>query len=407
LMQRVGVLLLSLAALGVCQTDLTLQDAVAQALRSHPLLAGAESRIALTKGLRTQAALFPNPRLILQTENVRFHGQPGYVYGHDSDTFAYLQNIFETHGKRQRRIDTADEIVRRAQLERELLRRQIAGRVSLAYWQAAGAFRTHRLLIENRDNFNRIVEYHEIRVREGAMAEADLIRVRLEAQRLAIAANQAFLDSERANIHLMREMGRADFPPLRLTDTILGALNESPSLDAPGAVEARTETKIARAALAIATAALRLQHANAKPNVEALFGYKRSAGFNTLVGGVQVDLPFVNRNQGNIEAAVADIRVSESALAATEALIRAEVQAVRTEFEIRRREILNFYQPLLERAEETYRIADAAYREGGSDLLRLLDAQRVRTEAQISYARALTDLRTTLANAAIAMGVEP
>jgi outer membrane protein TolC len=61
----------------------------------------------------------------------------------------------------------------------------------------------------------------------------------------------------------------------------------------------------------------------------------------------------------------------------------------------------------LSRAEETYAIAQAAYREGGTDLLRLLDAQRVRIEAQISYARALTDLRLSIANAAIATGVEP
>ena len=406
-MQKVGGLLLLLAAAAVGQTDISLREAVDQALRSHPLLSGAESRTALAKGIRTQVSLSPNPRLIFQTENARPHGNPGFVFGRDADNFAYLQKTFETYGKRQFRVETADEVVRRAQLEQELLRRQIAGRVSLAYWQAAGAARTLQLLSENRDTFGRIVEYHEIRVREGAMAEADLIRVRLEAQRLAIGANQAMLDSERANIHLAREMGRTEFPALRLTDSIQGALNESPTLDAREAVEARTETKIARAALAVTQSALRLQHANAKPNVDVLFGYKRTAGFNTVIGGLQVDLPFANRNQGNIEAATADIRISESALAATEALIRAEVQAVRTEFEIRRREILSFYQPLLDRAEETYRIAEAAYREGGSDLLRLLDAQRVRTEAQISYARALTDLRTTLANVAITMGVEP
>lgn len=406
-MLKAGGLLLVLAAVAFGQTDLALRDAIDHALRSHPLLSGAESRTALAKGLRTQAGLSPNPKLILQSENARPYGNPAFVFWRDTDNFAYLQNTFETSGKRRLRIATASEAVRRAELEQELLRRQIAGRVSIAYWQAAGAERIYRLLSENRDTFNRIVEYHEIRVREGAMAEADLIRVRLEAQRLSIAANQAFLDSERAKIFLQREMGRTEFPAIRVTGSIDGALDENPSLDARDALAARSETKIARASLAVSQSSLRLQQANAKPNIDVLFGYKRATGFDTLIGGLQVDLPFANRNQGNIEAATADIRISESALAATEALIRAEVQFVRTEFEIRRREILNFYQPLLDRAEETYRIAEAAYREGGSDLLRLLDAQRVRTEAQISYARALTDLRTTLANAAITMGVEP
>lgn len=376
-------------------------------MQAHPLLQGSESRIAVARGLRTQAGLPPNPKLILQSENTRPYGNPSFVYWRDTDNFAYLQNTFETYGKRQRRIETAEEVIKRTQLEQELLRKQVIGRVAVAYWQAAGAARAQRLLTDNQATFQQVVEYHEIRVREGAMAEADLIRVRLESQRLAIAVNQAMLDSERTRIHLQREMGRLEFAPVRLTDAVEGAADVTLQGSPQQALEQRTETKIARAAMNVTQANYRLQQANGKPNVDVLFGLKRTGGMDTMLGGVQMDLPFANRNQGNIAAASADIRVSETALAATEALIRAEVQAATTEVEIRRREILNFYQPLLERAAETYRIAEAAYREGGTDLLRLLDAQRVRTEAQISYVRALTDLRLSQTNLAVALGVEP
>lgn len=378
-----------------------------QAVQAHPLLQGSESRIAVARGLRTQAGLPPNPKLILQSENTRPYGNPSFVYWRDTDNFAYLQNTFETYGKRQRRVETADEMLKRTQLEQELLRKQVIGRVAVAYWHAAGAARAQRLLSDNQATFQQVVEYHEIRVREGAMAEADLIRVRLEAQRMAIAVNQAMLDSERTRIHLQREMARLEFTPVRLTDTVEGAADITLQGNVQQALEQRTEAKIARAAMSVTHANYRLQQANGKPNVDVLFGLKRTGGMDTMLGGLQMDLPFANRNQGNIAAAQADIRVSETALAATEALIRAEVQAATTEVEIRRREILNFYQPLLERAGETYRIAEAAYREGGTDLLRLLDAQRVRTEAQISHVRALTDLRLSQTNLAIALGVEP
>jgi outer membrane protein TolC len=126
-----------------------------------------------------------------------------------------------------------------------------------------------------------------------------------------------------------------------------------------------------------------------------------------MIGGLQVDLPFRNRNQGTIAQATAEIRVAESTLAATQALIRAEVQAASADFDLRRKQLGSLLRPLVEQAEETYRIADAAYREGGTDLLRLLDAQRVRIEARISYTRALAELRQSQVTLRTTLGELP
>ena len=41
-------------------------------------------------------------------------------------------------------------------------------------------------------------------------------------------------------------------------------------------------------------------------------------------------------------------------------------------------------------------ISRAAYLEGGTDLLRLLDAERLRTDAQIAYVLALREYRLTV-----------
>jgi hypothetical protein len=45
--------------------------------------------------------------------------------------------VLETGGKRQRRIELAEESMGLTQLDPELLARQIATRVRLAYWSAA------------------------------------------------------------------------------------------------------------------------------------------------------------------------------------------------------------------------------------------------------------------------------
>lgn len=403
---RIAALAL-LAAAAPAQTPLSLKEAVSLALEGHPALAGASNRIAAQQALRTQASLAPNPRLILQQENLRPYGRPNFVYWRDTDSFAYLQNTFETAGKRQARVGSAEAVIARSEAERDLLRRQIVNRVVAAYWAAAGSAYLVDLLAENERNFSRIVDYHAIRVREGSIAEADLLRVTLEAQRLAIDRNRASLDAERARILLQREMARTEFPALRFSEELTVVPPDRDPVE-PGAVlDRRPEIVVARAQLEAARAAQRVQVAQTRPNVDVLFGFKRTAGYDTMMGGVQWDLPVINRNQGNLAAASAEVRVAESTLAAANALVRAEVEAALTEYRMRRRELSVALKPLVDQAAESYRIAEAAYREGGSDLLRLLDAQRVQIEARIAYARSLVDLRQSEAALSAALGVEP
>jgi cobalt-zinc-cadmium efflux system outer membrane protein len=345
--------------------------------------------------------------MFFQVENLRGHGQPGFVYGRDADTYAYVSQVIETSGRRGLRTEAASANVRRAELERELLARQIAARVKHAYWSAAGAQRVHELLVESMNTFRQVVEYHELRVREGAMAEADLLRVRVESERFAIAANSAALDAERARIQLLREMGRTEFPEVQLTDKLDDTGPFAETVDAARALEERLEVRAARQAVEQAQTALRLERASARPNIDLLAGYKRSGGFNTVLGGVQVDLPFANRNQGNIGAAEAEVRVAEASLAAVEATVKAEVRAAQSEYELRRRQLLETLRTLREHASESSKIALAAYREGGLDLLRLIDSERVRLDVEALYGRTLAEYRQSIVNLETALGVAP
>ena len=53
--------------------------------------------------------------------------------------------MFETGGKRERRVDMTAGSVRCSELEQQLQRQHTARRVSLAFWMAAGAARTREL----------------------------------------------------------------------------------------------------------------------------------------------------------------------------------------------------------------------------------------------------------------------
>jgi outer membrane protein, heavy metal efflux system len=64
-------------------------------------------------------------------------------------------------------------------------------------------------------------------------------------------------------------------------------------------------------------------------------------------------------------------------------------------------------QPLREHAGTIAQIASAAYAEGGTDLLRLLDAERARLDAELAWTRGMIEYRQSLVRLEAAEGVNP
>ena len=387
------------------QKLLMLEDAVRQALDNHPLLQAESQRIATADALVTQAGARPNPRLFIQSENWNFSGAPTQpIASTFTDQFLYASQVLETAGKRQRRMDVAQQNVQLSLLDRELLAQQIIARVKLAYWSAVGAQRVLDLLEESKQNLQQTVEYHEIQLREGAIAEADVIRVRLEGDRAAIAVENAAREAEAARINLLREMGSQSFLDIRLGET-LDAQPDPPIANVDEALAARVEVRQARQAIDQAGSSLRLQQSIARPDVEVLAGYKRTVGYNTAMWGVQVNLPFFNKNQGNIAAASSEISVAESRLKSVEARVRADVETALRDVQSRRQRLVSLVAGTLTRADDSVVIARAAYREGATDLLRLLDAERLYIELEVMNARMRMEYRQSLVGLETALGV--
>ncbi|NWF83828.1 MAG: TolC family protein, partial [Bryobacteraceae bacterium] len=354
------ILVVCFPAIVFAQQALTLDGAVRMALESHPLVASGRESIVAARGLERQARLTFNPRLNMQVENLRIPRAEPFVYGQDTDNFAFLQQTFETAGKRSLRGEVAARQIRRNELELAILERNIRLRVTEAWWRALAAQRTRDLIVETLKTFEQTVEYHRVRVKEGAMAEADLIRVQVEAGRFSLAANEAELEEAQARIGLFREMGRTSFPEVRLEGLLEPPASDPVWPPVEQALSRRPEIQLARALLDQANARTRLEEANARPNIDILGGYKRTNGFDTALAGLQFDLPVRNRNQGNIEAASAEARAARANLAAAEALVEAETRAARVEFETRRQQVRDYLPRLLSQAEETARIARGA-----------------------------------------------
>jgi cobalt-zinc-cadmium efflux system outer membrane protein len=393
---------------GACsaQLKLSLDDAIKQALESRASLKAENERVLAARGIKRQASLRPNPEFLFQNENLR----PGQTYTRDVDTVAYLTQPLDILGKRAGRISVAEEGIGRTQAEYDVAKIRIIDAVKLAYWTARGAQETRAVLEASVANFQKTVDYHAARLAAGAIAEQDFLRVRLESERLKISANLAAIEANRAVVALFREMGKPTSAGAVLTEQLEApAAFQEVSVDT--ALAQRSEVKLARAELAEVESKERMEALAARSDLSMFAGYKRTQlpdttyGVNTIIAGFQVTLPMINKNQGNREAAAAEVRRRQQLLAAIETDVRVEYQGALQDYQIRRDEAIATLEPLRQEAIDLAQIASAAYAEGGTDLLRLLDAERARIDADLAWARGMAEYHQSIVRLEAAEGV--
>jgi len=391
------------------QSRLSLQGAVDKALESRASLKAEAERISIAQGLEKQSELIANPVFQFENQNLR----PGQTYTRDVDTYAYLTQPLDVLGKRKQRIAVAEEGVSRTQAGYELTKRQIMQSVKLSYWEARGAQEKRDLLKATVENFQKIIDYQTAQLSVGSISEQDLLRVQLEGERLKIAANLAVIEATRARMQLLKEMGQTDFSAVLLTEPLDSNPSAVEPIDIGQVLTQRVEMRAASSAVEEAQAKSRLQDVSGRPDLSIFYGYKRTqlvdttSGVNTAMAGLQVTLPIIDRNQGNRAAASAEVRRQQQLLAATEGDVRADYFGALQEYQLRRSEVVETLQPLREHARTISEIAQAAYAQGGTDLLRLLDAERAQLDAELTFVQGMTEYQQSISNLQAAEGVGP
>lgn len=400
-----AVAALALALPLSAQQPLTLHDAIAMAENS-PQAQAATAQISAAQGSVRQAGLGFNPRIYLSSEDIRPWAND-FSFANNTENYGYLGQTFELDGKRSKRVGVATADLRRTEAEVAVQKAQIAGRVASAYWGTALALGVRELLVQDLKAVDELVRYHQQRVDAGAMRGVDLLRMQVERDRIAMALELADRDLEVARVDLLRQMGippgRKPDPTAVLSETLSTPLPPPPA-DIEAAVSKRADIIAARETVASANANLRLQHAVAVPDPDVLGGYKRNSGSDTLFASVQIPLPFHNRNQGEIARAEANLRIAQARLAQAELGARADIAAAQTVYQHQLHIAEVTLPDMRGRAKKNLEILDDAYRTGGVDLLRYIDAERTAIDVEVNALRTLADLRQSAVRLQLAFG---
>ena len=378
---------------------LTLRGALRLALLQNPELAAADTEIRAAEARQLQAGLLTNPFVEATAENVL--GSGPYRGGRATEGTIQLNQLVELGGKRAARLAVAGRGRELAGFDYEGKRLEVFGRVTGLFVQALAAQRRLALAQETRRLTEGIIPAIEQRIAAGAANAVEAVRARTAAASILIEETQAERDLAQARGRLAATWGAREarfstvtgdlerLPAMPAFDTLTGRLEGSPAL-------ARFPTEIEQR-----QAQLSLAKAAAVPDPTFGGAYRRFAetGDNAAVLQVQIALPVLNANQGNIREARANVIKTAQLQQATAAGLSAQLNDAYRAAVAARRDVATLRDQVLPGAEEAFRLLTEGFSTGRYGQLELLDARRTLVTArgqllvaQSAYHQALAEI---------------
>jgi len=250
------------------------------------------------------------------------------------------------------------------------------------------------------------------RVTEGGTAPLEQNMVLVELNRLRSTRETAEGKAQIEMLELRNLIGMSPDEPLRLRgdfNDVIAALPPLPNAT-DLALHERPDLKLAKAAESFAEARIEQAHSEGRLDASLTAGYQRmdssyplnginDAGqlspirstFHYFTVGVSLDLPVRNKNQGAIEAAVAEAEGAKRRREFLELTVRREVASAYAQYNSAARAAEIFRVGVKDQANANLDVVRQTYELGSKTLIDYLGEQRRFIELQNGYIDALLD----------------
>ncbi|MFA4868066.1 MAG: TolC family protein [Pedobacter sp.] len=296
------------------------------------------------------ARLFDNPEisyenLLYNPETKRFLGT-SRAYGQYQ---ASLSQMIKLARNRNKNIQLATTGVKLAEYQYFDLMRTLRFNLRSAFYKTFYDQQSAKVYEEQLNSLKLLLTANEQQLKLGNVALKDIIRIKSLLYTIQGEYNSIMNDIEdsKTEIKLMTNLSaNADFDLIVSTEEeqryLLSKHVYSNLLDS--ARNNRADLQLAKTEVSYAAQNLRLQKANAIPDIELSLSYDLKGSYpdNYTGIGIKLPIPLFNRNQGEVKKARIAIQVGENQLQQQEAILENEVynsytSALRTE---------NLYQAL-------------------------------------------------------------
>jgi cobalt-zinc-cadmium efflux system outer membrane protein len=377
----------------------SLEDLLALATRAHPELRAARARVEAAQGLFIQAGLYPNPMIGPHFDEL---GSRGGAWG---EVGIKASQTVVTAGKLRLAQAAAAEGVAAADWQALARWYLVVTRVRLAYVDLLSAQRERDALQEITRLAKDIAETSLTLEKAGKTSRPDVLRAKVELEQQTLQKTVADRKIEAAGRALAAAVGVTELS----FDALRGNLEQAPPARTWDAVVERTlavsaDLQEARAVIAQQEKLLRKAEADAVPNVNVdLMPFysdpdRRMHGEVLLMAGV----PIFNRNEGNIQAARADLARARADEQAVALRLRERLAAAYQRFEAARLQVEAYQKRILPDAREALRLVQIAYglADPKTSYTALLQTQQALFQAQLAQVQALGDWQRAAAELA-------
>ncbi len=390
-------------------TLISLDQAIDLALAHNHAIKASRTLILQNQAQEITANLRPNPTLGLDTQFIPFFS-PQYFSGDNLNQTQQFDigigYLFERGHKRQRRLQAARDqtAVTRAQVTDA--ERTLAFNVGQQFVSVLLAESTLRFALEDLKGFQQTVDISEAQLKAGFIGEGDYLKIKLQLLQFQTDVSSARLAKVQALVGLREFLGYNAVPA---DYDVIGDLAYEPfkgtleDLQAK-ALRERPDFRAAELGMTAAKSQILLAKANAKVDVNGTYDFTHVSGENTASIFVNFELPFFNRNQGEIaRTGYAFTQAQEQQQAASDTVlsdVANAYEAVRSNDEV----VQLYTSGYLKQAQDSRDISEYAYKRGGASLLDYLDAERSYRSVQLAYRQALASYMTALEQLKEAVG---
>jgi cobalt-zinc-cadmium efflux system outer membrane protein len=367
----------------------TADELVAYALENNAELAAARKEIEAARALVKQARLRPNP-------SVEFSRQE-QIGGSDNDTMIAGSLPLELGGRRKARVVVAEAELSVREKEVANRERLLAADVRAKFGEALATALKLKLtedLLETALNGFRLVQ---ARVVEGRTPPLEENMTLVEVNRLRSTRETVAGKTEIAFLELRNLLGMKPEEPLRLRGDFKDLLAPLPPVAevTQQALQTRPDLQGVRAMETLSEAQIEQARAAGRIDASVSAGYGRNnfgfpvngitdTGalrpvqdvFHSLRFGVTLELPVRNRNQGAVEAAVANSEAAAKRLEFAELTVRREVASAFARYQSSARAMEIFRVGVRDQANTNLVVVRQTYELGAKNLIEYLVEER-------------------------------
>lgn len=391
------LIFMSCACSASAQPSFTFRQTLATARANNPVLKSISYNTGIANSEVITAGLRPNPILNNQTLQLARSGNLAadtrFYQPQNRQVWWQLTKPFPLNNQRKYKLEVARKTVTAAEksyldAERNML--LDAGNKWLDVWYNKV---TLDLYEKAKLNMDSLVRIQQVRLKNEVISSSEFTRTELLLAQYTLqlkSVEQSYWN-ELQNLKLLT--GVADNFNIDEQDPVIepGLSWEIDSLILLSVAD-RPDLQVAKSSIDAAQSNIRLQQKLAMPVPElgAIWNPQNTVPYLGLFA--TIELPFFNRNQGEIRKSKIVLQQSEQSLSTLQQQIQTDVRNTFNSYQINK-EAMSQYGSILKKSESVLQSVKYAYTRGGTTIIDFLDAQRNWYDTRKMYYEALYNYR--------------